>query len=164
MANIVRNTGLRPYGEVRRATQYTANAVIYPGDAVQMGSSGNVIQYAGASATGLLGVAAQYSSGQGQPILVWDHPDQNFVIQADAAINNQQNLFYNFQITQTTGSSQFKVSRMQLTASSSGTGAPMPLKALFLDPRPDNAFGSYADVVVTINNHIYKGGTGTSGI
>lgn len=164
MANTVRNVGFRLWGNPLRASQYIANGIIYQGDPVQMGSSGNVIQYAGSSATGLLGVAANYASGQGAPILIWDHPDQQFVVQADGQVNNQNIMGLNFQITQTTGSSQYKISRMQLTASSTGTGATMPIKALFIDSRPDNALGSYADVVVLINNHIYKGGTGTTGI
>lgn len=165
MANTKRNTGFRPYGVVYRATQYTANGTIYPGDPVQMGSSGNVIQYAGASANPILGVAAQYAAAQGSPVVVWDHPDQQYLVQSDGGTPAvQSDIFYNYQITQTSGSAAFKVSRMQLTGSSKGVAVAMPLQAIYLDSRPDNALGTYADVVVMINNHQFKGGTGTVGV
>lgn len=36
------------------------------------------------------------------------------------------------------------------------------LKIIGLAQRVDNAFGAYAKVLVLINNHVYKGGTGTA--
>jgi hypothetical protein len=164
MANTKRNVGFRPYGQVYRATVYTANAAIYEGDAVQVNSSGNVISYAGASATPMLGVSAGYASGQGSQVVVWDHPDQQFVVQSDGSSATpvaQSDIFWNYQITTPGGSTQFKVSRMQLTATSQGTSG--PLKAIYVDSRPDNALGTYADIVVLLNNHLYSGSS-TNGI
>jgi hypothetical protein len=164
MGNTKRNVGFRPYGQVLRATQYIANGAVYPGDLVYHGSSGNVITYA-SSAIPIVGVAASYGSGQGSQILVWDHPDQQFIVQSDGGTPaNQSDMFYNYQVTATGGSSQYKVSRMTLTGSSQGTISTMPLKAVFIDPRGDNVLGTYADVVVVINNHVFKGGTGSVGV
>lgn len=164
MGNTKRNTGFRPYGQVLRATQYTVNGAVYPGDLVYHGASGNVITYA-ASAIPIIGVSASYGAGQGSQILVWDHPDQQFVVQSDGGTPSlQSDFFANYQVTATGGSATYKTSRMQLTGSSQGTAAAMPLKAIFLDPRGDNVLGTYADVVVLINNHAYKGGSGSVGV
>ena len=164
MPNTKRATGFRPYGEVRRINQYVADTTIYPGDLVVHGSSGNVTLYT-SSAVAVIGVAASYGVSQGAPLLVWDHPDQEFVIGSDGATpSNQTDLFLNYQVTTTAGSSQYKVSRMALTGTSGGTVATMPLKTIFIDSRPDNALGAYADVVVMLNNHVFKGGTGQVGV
>lgn len=164
MPNTKRNTGARPWGNPLRVSQYVANAAIYPGDFVQEGSSGNVIVYA-SSANAILGVAATYASGQGSQLLVWDHPDQQFVINSDGSQPTlQSDVFKNYQITATAGSATYKVSRMALTGTSQGTVATMPLKGLFIDQRPDSALGTYADIVVLINNHVFKGGTGVVGV
>jgi hypothetical protein len=163
MANTKRATGFRPYGQVLRATQYIANATIYEGDLLQPGSSGNVILYA-SSANPTIGVAAGYAAGQGSTLLVWDHPEQLFAVQSDGSVPaNQSDLFYNYQVSANTGSAQYKLSRMALTGTSQGTVATMPLKAVYIDPRPDNVLGTYADVVVQLNNHVFGGGTGQAG-
>lgn len=164
MPNVKRNTGFRPYGEVRRTNKYIADAAIYPGDAVVHGSSGNVVAWS-SSGTAILGVAMGYAASQGAEVLVWDHPDQEFVVQSDGSTPaGQLDVFLNYTIAATSASTQYKVSRMQLSGISGATGATMPLKALFLDNRADNAFGTYADVVVIINNHVQKGGTGQAGV
>lgn len=164
MANTKRNVGARPWGTPLRSSAYIANTTIYPGDFVVHASSGNVTTYT-TSATSIIGVAANYAAGQGSQLLVWDHPDQQFVIQSDGATPAlQSDIFYNYQISANSGSATYKVSRMALTGTSQGTTATIPLKAIFIDVRPDNALGTYADVVVLINNHVYKGGTGIVGV
>ncbi len=44
------------------------------------------------------------------------------------------------------------------------TTSTLNLKILGLDPTPGNAVGSFANWLVCINNHIFKGGTGTAGV
>lgn len=167
MANTLRNVGARLWGNPLRATVYQAGTgTVFAGDFVQLNSSGQVISWA-SSANTTLGVAAGYQATQGSDVLVWDHPDQQFVCQVDGtSVNGPLNtLFMNAQILANSGSNTFKVSRMQILGASIGTTTTFPLKVMGLDKRPDNAFGSsYADLIVLINNHVYKGGTGTLGV
>lgn len=168
MANVLRNVGFRPWGNPLRATLYQCGTPnVFVGDALQLNSSGQVIAWA-SSANPTLGVCAQFQNQQGQPVLVWDHPDQQFLAQTDgtSVISSPVNTIgMNATITANSGNNQFKVSRMQILANSLGTTAAFPLKVLAFDQRPDNALGSsYVDLIVLINNHYYKGGTGTLGV
>lgn len=164
MANTLRNTGFRPWGTPLRVNNYTSNGIVYPGDAVQLASTGQVAAWS-SSAVSTLGVAGSYSSAQGQQLTVFDHPDQLFVGQVDGAFASPNNLIgMNATISATSGSTTYKVSRMQVATTAIGTTAAFPLKILAVDNRPDNSFGTYADVIVQINNHTLKGGTGTLGI
>lgn len=62
------------------------------------------------------------------------------------------------------GSTVTGLSGMQLDTSTAATTAALELKILGFVNRPDNAIGANAKVLVMINNHKLKGGTGTAGI
>src|SRR3990167_361211 len=87
MANADRPNGVQTYGPVLRLRPYIAKSTISRGDAVnrKAGSSdtacGCEVEEADASEA-LIGVAA-HSAASGAAVLVWDHPDQEFMCQAD---------------------------------------------------------------------------------
>jgi len=162
MANQDRPKGAEPKGTPMRSEVYQSGGAIFKGDWVSKDADGEVI--AALVTTALVGVAAESTSAAGAEVKVYDHPDQQFIIQADdAGVAAQTNLNLNYNIVATAGDATFSQSRMELDGSSGAVTATLPLKALRLDVRDDNAFGANADVVVIINNHQLKGGTGTLG-
>lgn len=163
MANLDQPQGFRPKGDVRRLNEYVAAGAIYPGDAVSQEAGGRV---AAASATAALcGVAATYAAAAGDAVMVWDDPDQLFIVQADdATIDAQTDIGLNYDILATAGDATYRVSRMEVDASTQATTATLPLKLLAIEKRPDNALGGFVDVIVKINNHQLDGGTGTAGV
>ena len=92
MANIDQQLGLRPirspYGTVPRITQYTRSTtgVIYEGALLAKLSTGPTAYNMTTAAQGynILGVAAHYVASDETKLLVYDHPDQEYVIQGDA--------------------------------------------------------------------------------
>lgn len=162
MANTIKPRGAWPYGQVVRANVYLSGGAVYPGDFVSTSSDGTVV--AAASTTALLGVALGYASASGKSLLISDHPDQLYGIQSSTSSPSAATDFnLNYDIVATGGSTAYKMSRMALKGDSSGTTATLPLKALFISPTPLNAASAESDVVVAINNHQLKGGTGTLG-
>ena len=163
MPNVSRPEGFRPHGEVKRLSKYIAAGAIYPGDLVSQEAGGRV---AAASATSaLIGAAAGYAAAAGDVIMVYDHPEQMLVAQADdATIDAQTDLGLNYDIVAAAADTSYRVSRMQIDASTQATTATLPIKALRLDEKPDNALGSVVKVVCKINNHQLAGGTGTAGV
>lgn len=73
------------------------------------------------------------------------------------------NLNYNF--ISGTGSTISGQSAYALNNASAATTATLNLKLVSLTPAVNNSFGlTYNNGLVLINNHIYKGGTGTAGV
>lgn len=153
MANKDYPAGLRPYGEVKSLQKYTAGAACYPGDLVNLESDGKVDPYAASDKP--LGVAATYAAADGDDVLVWDDPDQKFSVQSDDATApaNVSAVGLNYDVVATAGDSTYKISRMELDGSGSGTDSTKPLRLIGLHPAVDNAFGAQADCIVVINNH-----------
>lgn len=95
MANVDSPMGLRPIGNGKagtapQITPYTRSgtAVIYEGALVVKNADG-VDVYNGttaAQAYNVLGVAAHYASATMTQVLVYDDPDQEFLIQGDSAV------------------------------------------------------------------------------
>jgi len=160
MANANRAKGLAPYEEPLRESPYVAGGTIYPGDIVRLNASGLVVA-ASADTNPNMGVSAQYATS-GQEVKVWDHPDQKFVVQADAGGSiaiAQTDAGLNYQIVATAGSTQFKQSRQELDASSGASDSNLPLRMLAIQPAVDNAAGVNAKVVVVLNNRQLAAGT-----
>lgn len=151
MANADRPRGFAPYGKVSRMTRYEAGSEVFPGDAVKLASDGQVD--AAAAGDTLLGVAANYASGAGVELMVWDDPEQSFVGQADETeLDAQTDIGNNCDIVATAGSSTYKTSRMEVDSSTVGAAAAQ-VTILGIERRPDNAFGGFCDVVFRINEH-----------
>jgi hypothetical protein len=163
MSNLNQPKGAEPWGNTLRVREYIAAAAIYQGDFVKQDAAGKVAQCAAGDA--MIGVALNYASADGEKVLVADHPDQEFVVQADdATIDAQTDLGLNYNIVVASANTTYKRSGMQLDASTQATSSVLPLKCLRIDPKVNNALGNYVDVVVHINNHQLKGGTGTEGV
>ena len=157
MANKDRPRGFQPQGTPLRLTKYESGAAIYPGDAVALSDDGQ-IDPATSAASPILGVALTYAAAAGEDVMVADHPDQRFVVQADGSdVDAQTDIGNNCLILDTAGDATYRVSRQELDSSTisavSTTSAAYPLRILKIDERPDNALGAQADVVVAVNNH-----------
>lgn len=72
------------------------------------------------------------------------------------------NLNANFAVG--TGTTATGLSTTSINNTTENTTATLNLKIIALDPTPGNAVGNFANWLVAINNHIYKGGTGTAGV
>jgi hypothetical protein len=163
MANLDQPMGFSPKGDVKRCREYVAASAIYPGDCVTLDSAGKAA--VAAAGNPLLGVAAEYASGDGQPVKVWDDPDQEFMGQADGSdVDAQTDIGLNYNILATAGNTSYKISRQEIDSSTGATNSDQQLKLLRIDPRPDNALGAQVDCIVIVNNHQLKGGTGTVGV
>jgi hypothetical protein len=86
---------------------------------------------------------------------VLDDPNQLFVVQADGSVT-QANIGKNADPTaSTTGSTYSGISNGSLGSSSIAKTAALTFKIVGLYDTPTNAFGSYAQVVVKLNQHQY---------
>jgi len=151
MANRDNAQGLVPAGVPLRQNSYVAGAAIYPGDPLTMNSSGLVVPAAAGDV--LIGAAANAASGSGKAVQVWDHPDQQFVAQADdGTIAAQTDLGLNADIVAAQDST-YKVSRAQVDASTLAATSTLQLRVLRIEPAVGNALGSKVDVIVRINKH-----------
>ncbi len=165
MANADKPQGFQPYGRILRSRRYIAGAACYPGDAVVLSSDGKVDPATAGDGTELLGIAASYAAADLAEVLVWDHPDQMFVVQADETEISSVDLVGNCaNIVATAGNSTYKTSRMELDSSDAASNNPTAqLKILGIDRRPDNAYGEFVDVIVAINQHfLAQGATGAA--
>jgi hypothetical protein len=163
MANANRPAGLRPYGDIIQESPYTAGAAIYPGDLVHMEDDGKVDPAVASEA--VLGVAASYASADGQEVLVWDHPDQKFIVQADDGTTLAQTAVgLNYNVIATAGNTTYKRSRMELDSDSGATNSNLPLKLLAFDREVNNVAGEFAECIVSINMHQLAKGAGVEGL
>lgn len=150
MANADRPRGFQPYGSVLKAVKMEAGSACYPGDAVKLASDGQVDPASAGDA--LLGVALNYASGAGEPITVSIDPSQLYIVQADTGeVSSQAAVGLVADIVATAGDSTLKISRQELDASAAAAGGAQQLLILGLEPRPDNAWGEFADLIVKIN-------------
>ena len=152
MPNKNQPIGFEPFGEVLRASEYTAASAIYPGDLVTKDAAGKVAVAAATNAA--LGVALSYAAADGAKVLVADHPDQRYVVQADdATIDAQTDIGLNADIVVGSPSTAYKRSGMQLDASTVAVTQALVIKIHEVAKRIDNELGDKVDVVVSINQH-----------
>lgn len=152
MANPDRPNGAVPFGEPLRLNSYVAGAAVYPGDFVKLDSSGRIV--VGAATDALIGVAIDYASAAAASVLVADHPDQQFVVQADETeIDAQTDVGQNADILATAANTTYKVSRMELDSSTIASDSTLALRILGVEAAVDNAFGAQAKCIVRINKH-----------
>lgn len=164
MANADRPSGASPQGEILRARKYIAGARVFPGDFVTLESDGKVDPAAASEA--LLGVAISYADADLSEVLVADHPDQLFEVQASGSdIDAQTDVGVNYNILATAGNTTYNQSRMELnSASGNATDADLPLQLLGVVDAPSNELGAQVKCVVRINNHQLQSGTGRQGV
>lgn len=190
MANVSEKFGLRPYRKldgtplVGAQNRYTIASgyatAIYQGDLVQPTAAGNVERHTANTSDAVVGVfnGCFYTDPTTQKptyknyypgsiaasditAFVVDDPDAVFLIDADAAFT-RANLFANYSVTNTTGVTQTGISKVQLDVSATGTAATFVVQAIDISQDPDNSdtATSNANILVRINNHFYRSGTG----
>lgn len=160
MANADRPKGCAPYGDIRRESPYIAGGTVYPGDVVTLNSSGQIV-VASAGTNPNIGVAVHYATS-GNDVMVWDSPDQKFVIQSDDGTTLAQTAIgLNYNLTATAGNATYKQSRQELTSNSGATDSNLPFRLLGISREVNSVIGEFTQCVVDINNHqLRTGGVG----
>ena len=190
MANVSEKFGLRPYRKldgtplVGAQNRYTIASgyatAIFQGDMVIPVTGGNVERYPGNTSTAVVGVfngvfytdpttqkptfKNYYPGGVAASDItafVVDDPDAVFLIDADATFA-RADLFQNYSLTAVSGNTKTGNSLQQLDVSESGTNATFIVQAIDISQDPDNSDTSSANanILVRINNHFYRSGTG----
>ena len=190
MANVKEEFGLRPYRKldgtplVGAQNRYTVKnnygTAIYQGDLVIPTSAGNIERHTAGNGTAVVGVfnGVFYTDPTTQKptyknyypgsvatdditAFVVDDPDAVFLMDADAAFT-RADLYKNYSVTNTTGVTQTGISKVQLDVSASGTTTTFAVQAIDISQDPDNSdtANANANILVRINNHFYRSGTG----
>ena len=190
MANVAEKFGLRPYRKldgtplVGAQNRYTIasnyGTAIFQGDLVQPTTAGNIERHTPNTSDAVVGVfnGVFYTDpttskptfknfypgsivANDITAFVIDDPDAVFLADADAAFT-RADLFKNYSMTNTTGVTQTGISKTQLDVSVSGTASTFVVQAIDISQDPDNSDTSSANanVLVRINNHFYRSGTG----
>jgi len=166
--------------------RYTIKAgyttAIYQGDMVVPVSTGNIERHTAGNAAAVVGVFngvfyndpttqkptyKNYYPGSVTPTqgditaFIVDDPDAVFLSDADAAFT-RADLFKNYSVTNTTGVTQTGISKVQLDVSASGIASTFAVQAIDISQDPDNSDTSVsnANILVRINNHFFRSGTG----
>ena len=190
MANVSEKFGLRPYRKldgtplVGAQNRYTIASgyatAIYQGDLVEPLTSGNIQKHGANTSDAVVGVfnGVFYTDPTTQKptfknfypggiaadditAFVIDDPDAVFLVDADAAFT-RADLYKNYSVTNTTGVTATGISKAQLDVSVSGTATTFVIQAIDISQDPDNSdtASANANVLVRINNHFYRSGTG----
>jgi len=155
---------------------------IFQGDLVQPTTAGNIERHTGNTSDAVVGVFngvfyndpttqkptyKNYYPGGITPTqgditaFVVDDPDAVFLMDADAAFT-RADLFKNYSASTAGGVTQTGISSVQLDVSASGTAATFAVQAIDISQDPDNSdtTTSNANILVRINNHFFRSGTG----
>ena len=190
MANVSEKFGLRPYRKldgtplVGAQNRYTIasnyGTAIFQGDLVQPTAAGNIERHTAGTSAAVVGVfnGVFYTDPTTQKptyknyypgsvvasditAFVVDDPDAVFLMDADEAFT-RANLYANYSVTNTTGVTQTGISKVQLDVSATGTASTFVVQAIDISQDPDNSdtATSNANILVRINNHFYRSGTG----
>jgi len=166
--------------------RYTIKAgyatAIYQGDLVIPVSTGNIERHTAGNGTAVVGVFngvfyndpttqkptyKNYYPGGVTPTqgnitaFVVDDPDAVFLMDADQSFT-RADLFKNYSVTNATGTTATGISQVQLDVSASGTTTTFAVQAIDISQDPDNSdvTVSNANILVRINNHFFRSGTG----
>ena len=166
--------------------RYTIKAgyatAIFQGDLVIPVSTGNIERHTAGNSTAVVGVFngvfyndpttqkptyKNYYPGGVTPTqgnitaFVVDDPDAVFLMDADQSFT-RADLFKNYSVTNATGTTATGISQVQLDVSASGTTTTFAVQAIDISQDPDNSdvTVSNANILVRINNHFFRSGTG----
>jgi hypothetical protein len=190
MANVAEKFGLRPYRKldgtplVGAQNRYTIasnyGTAIFQGDLVIPVTAGNIERHTANNSTSVVGVfnGCFYTDPTTQKptfsnfypgsivasditAFVVDDPDAVFLMDADATFA-RADIFRNYSVTNTTGSTKTGISEVQLDVSVSGTNASFVIQAIDISQDPNNSDvgNANANILVRINKHFYRDGTG----
>ena len=190
MANVVEKYGLRPYRKldgtplVGAQNRYTIasnhTTAIFQGDLVIPLTAGNIDRHTANNSAAVIGVfngcfytdpttsKPTFSNSYPGAIVasditafVVDDPDAVFLMDADAAFT-RADLYQNYSVTTGSGNTTTGISEVQLDVSVSGTNASFVIQAIDISQDPDNSdvASANANILVRINKHFYRNGTG----
>jgi hypothetical protein len=190
MANVVEKFGLRPYRKldgtplVGAQNRYTIasnhTTAIFQGDLVIPLTAGNIDRHTANNSASVIGVfngcfytdpttskPTFRNSYPGSIVasditaFVIDDPDAVFLMDADAAFT-RADLYQNYSVSTGGGNTTTGISEVQLDVSVSGTNASFVIQAIDISQDPDNSdtTAANANVLVRINKHFYRDGTG----
>ena len=190
MANVAEKFGLRPYRKldgtplVGAQNRYTIasnhTTAIFQGDLVIPLTAGNIDRHTANNSAAVIGVfngcfytdpttkkPTFRNSYPGSIVasditaFVVDDPDAVFLMDADAAFT-RADLYQNYSVTTGSGNTTTGISEVQLDVSVSGTNASFVIQAIDISQDPDNSdtTAANANVLVRINKHFYRNGTG----
>ena len=190
MANVVEKFGLRPYRKldgtplVGAQNRYTIasnhTTAIFQGDLVIPLTAGNIDRHTANNSASVIGVfngcfytdpttskPTFRNSYPGSIVasditaFVIDDPDAVFLMDADAAFT-RADLYQNYSVSTGGGNTTTGISEVQLDVSVSGTNASFVIQAIDISQDPDNSdtANPNANVLVRINKHFYRDGTG----
>ena len=190
MANVVEKFGLSPYRKldgtplVGAQNRYTIasnhTTAIFQGDLVIPLTAGNIDRHTANNSAAVIGVfngcfytdpttskPTFRNSYPGSIVasditaFVVDDPDAVFLMDADAAFT-RADLYQNYSVTTGSGNTTTGISEVQLDVSVSGTNASFVIQAIDISQDPDNSdtTTANANVLVRINKHFYRNGTG----
>jgi hypothetical protein len=190
MSNQLEKFGLRPYRKldgtplVGAQNRYTVannyGTAIFQGDMVIPVTGGNIERYPGNTSTAVVGVfnGCFYTDPTTQKptfsnyypggivtaditAFIVDDPDAVFLVDADATFA-RADLFQNYSLTAVSGNTKTGNSEQQLDVSESGTNATFIVQAIDISQDPDNSdvTSPNANILVRINNHFFRSGTG----
>ena len=191
MANVIEKYGLKPVRQLNGSPFINAQnryriaanygTAIYQGDLVIPVSSGNIERATANTSNAVVGVfnGCFYTDPTTQKptfsnfypgtvnasdiiAMVIDGPDTVYEIKSNASFA-VADLFRNYSITNTTGSTKTGISYAQLDVATSGTTGTFAVQSIDItqDPFNSDLTVSNVGVLVRINNHFYRqGGTG----
>ena len=191
MANVIEKYGLKPVRQLNGSPFINAQnryriaanygTAIYQGDLVIPVTSGNIERATANTSNAVVGVfnGCFYTDPTTQKptfsnfypgtvnasdiiAMVIDGPDTVYEIKSNASFA-VADLFRNYSITNTTGSTKTGISYAQLDVATSGTTGTFAVQSIDItqDPFNSDLTVSNVGVLVRINNHFYRqGGTG----
>ena len=190
MANVAEKFGLRPYRKldgtplVGAQNRYSIasghTTAIFQGDLVIPLTAGTIDRHTANNSTAVLGVfnGCFYTDPTTQKptfrnsypgsivasditAFVVDDPDAVFLMNADDTFA-QADLFRNYSVDTGSGNTTTGISEVQLDVSVSGTNASFIIQAIDISQDPDNSDtgSANANILVRINKHFYRNGTG----
>lgn len=149
-------------GKSFRVREYakSTSAALYRGQSVAMANTGLV---GAAAASGqFIGVCVAYASAAATVVLVCDDPEAVFVAQADSTAVAQTTIGLNADAILGSPNTTLQTAGSYLDTANAAATATLQWKIIGLEQRGENAFGSYARLLVKPNNHQFK--TGVLGI
>ena len=190
MANVAEKFGLRPYRKldgtplVGAQNRYSIasghTTAIFQGDLVIPLTAGTIDRHTANNSTAVIGVfnGCFYTDPTTQKptfrnsypgsivasditAFVVDDPDAVFLMDADATFA-RADLYQNYSVSTGGGNTTTGISEVQLDVSVSGTNASFVIQAIDISQDPDNSdtTTANANVLVRINKHFYRDGTG----
>ena len=190
MANVAEKFCLRPYRKLdgtplvgaqnRYSIASNHTTAIFQGDLVIPLTAGTIDRHTANNSTAVLGVfnGCFYTDPTTQKptfrnsypgaivasditAFVVDDPDAVFLMDADATFA-QADLFRNYSVTTGSGNTTTGISEVQLDVSVSGTNASFIIQAIDISQDPDNSDtgSANANILVRINKHFYRSGSG----